>query len=890
MADDKLVTHLVLDGVGNYMRGLSRVEYGLSTGAKAANDFRKRTEAISQAADQVGAAGTKMALAGGAMLAGLGAAGGIAARFDKAMRNVNTIAKLNEGEFQALRQSVLGVAADPLITDGPSRLAAGLYSIYSAGLQGGLAMKVLELSAKGGAAGMADTETASRALVAIMSAYNQKTIPDAVRIMDVLFKTVERGIPPFEEVANSIGVATNVAAAAGVPLEDVAAAFSVMTRRGIDASMTTTSLARIMTTMMDAPPELAARIKSLTGETGASILRTRGLTGAIDVLGRVAGNNPEVLAQIGIEMRALRAAMALTGDGAQEFAQDLAYMRTEGGNTQKAVEEQAKSQAHGWEQLRKTLEIVGIAFGDVAAGPMNNAAKSLAKMLQAISALPTWLKRTAVYLVGGSGIAIGLTGLALKLGATTVQTYLSVMAARAYWIALNREKIAAGEAASANATLAASRMQAAEAALMGSGLEGRITGLSLGRTPAAKGKGGWGIAGGAASMLYNPATIGVTAFGLGMVGVWKATVSPEFEKLRNSLGDLTEALEAAKAYGILGEKPPSAPSEAGAFMEALGNLFGGTRESESGQRFRRWAESPIIRMRGGAMLPEQAEREAATQQARLEAIQAQFEATGDPALVSGIRKAREELMATVGAERDLLQAQGPTGEQKALEMGTKWWGLYSQSIKATGEEFQRISESYKNWQELLKASADIASKTGDWASYSRAMDDLAGSYWDQSDALGKQGDQLGSLQAASEAINAQEERRKTILDQQTKAIQDQLGLVDAQVGYAQAYADYLEAAGRRGLARQYRREAIAPMQERAAWEQMAVGRQYWGMGMQQQGLQVGAQAWRTAAEAIESRRGSKQGVEKLTINPNWSFDRLQRDQDETVSMRAAAGM
>lgn len=329
--------------------------------------------------------GVKMAIALGAVGAAWGVAAKTAAEFDKQMRNVNSIAKVGEGNYRALKDEVLSLALDKNITDGPTKLAQGLYQIESSGFQGAMAMKILEVSAKGGAAGMSDTFTAASALTGIMNAYNQKTGPDAERIMDVLFKTVEVGVVTFEQLAGAIGPAAAIAAQAGVPLEELGAATSVMTKRGIDANMTLVSLTRIMTAFLDPPKELAEGLKQYTDETGASILRTKGLSGAIDYLGRIAGDKPEVLAQLGLEARALRAAMALSGQGAEEMAGDLRKMYDAAGSATAALEEQHRSQAHGWELLKKSLEIFGIAAGDLIAGPLEELAESLAGLTDILS-------------------------------------------------------------------------------------------------------------------------------------------------------------------------------------------------------------------------------------------------------------------------------------------------------------------------------------------------------------------------------------------------------------------------------------------------------------------------------------------------------------------------
>jgi len=103
------------------------------------------------------------------VLGGLGAAAHEAAQFDQAMRNVDSIAHLTDQQLQNLRGSLLSIAKDDSIRQMPTDLAKGLYQVYSAGQDGAQALKTLEWGAKGASAGLTDTETSTRVLLAVMN-------------------------------------------------------------------------------------------------------------------------------------------------------------------------------------------------------------------------------------------------------------------------------------------------------------------------------------------------------------------------------------------------------------------------------------------------------------------------------------------------------------------------------------------------------------------------------------------------------------------------------------------------------------------------------------------------------------------------------------------------
>ena len=784
-----------MTGASSYVASLSRIGGSLGSAGMVATRLL----------------GILTGFAGAGGLLGLGAMAKTAAEFDKQMRNVNSIAKLSEARFQQLRKEVIGLAGDPLIVDGPTKLAQGLYQIQSSGFSGAMAMKVLEVSARGGAAGMSDTATAAKALTGIMNAYNQKTGPDAERIMDVLFKTVELGVVEFDELAQSIGPATAIAAQAGVPLEDLAAAITVMTRSGNDANMTITSLVRIMTAFLNTPPELAAAMEEYTTETGASIMRTKGLAGAIEILGKIAGKNPEVLAQIGLEARALRGAMALTGTGAVELATDLENMANVAGAAEAAATEQAKAQTRAWEELTKQLKILAIVFGDFAAGPISNMVKKVVKLTGKLAELPDWLKKAIVYLVGGAGLALALTGTALKLAAVTVQTWLSIQAMRAYIGALQAERAAALAAAEANATLGASRAGAAGAA-----------GAGAGAGAAGAGAGAGAVAGGIAA--GGPIGVGVLIGIMILASMKSIQAAWRMKKFREEMEQLRDPID--RANRVL-EELEWVMSDPGAQM-----LLGTKRMAqvvEAAEKLRKFIAS------GGKPAAETAL--ATQEQTRQAAIKAS-------------KASAEELAYTLA----LVTAMEKAGAASA-----------AQSYMARAALLQNLIDQWAVMTEAERAS-DAGRKL-----------------------------QLAAWSLMADQVNAKEQARKDLLDAQTKAIleqtqaiQQQLGLLDARVGYAQAYAEYLEATGQRGLARKVRREAVPFLQRQAAAGAFGAMQQYGARGMWTEALQAGAQGWRYGGEAATAGRGGG-GRSSLTVSPNWSFDRLQRDQDTRVQMQSSAG-
>jgi TP901 family phage tail tape measure protein len=387
---------------------MSRVAMHINSAVKKQDEFNERWGNTMRLGQQVGAGITA---AGTAMAFGLGLAYKSAADFDQAMRNVNSIAKVSEQEFAKLTAAVKGIASDSKITDAPATLAAGLYDIYSSGLQGKIALEALEIASKGAAAGMTDTATSSQVLVAAMNAYGKKGAGDAAKLMDVLFKTVDRGVVTFEQLAGSLGNVLGTAAQIKVPVEQVGAAIATMTKQGIGPEEAITSLNAVMMQFLSPSKEFAAAIKKAGFESGLAVIKQKGLTGAIDMLVKSTGGAQDKMAQMLGEVRAVRGAMALTGEGAKMFATDLEAFGKSAGSLNSALAQQSQGAVFRQREAMKQFQLALISVGDslkIVAGAIAPFVSWIAKMTAAVAST----KIGQVLII----MAAGFTALALAIG------------------------------------------------------------------------------------------------------------------------------------------------------------------------------------------------------------------------------------------------------------------------------------------------------------------------------------------------------------------------------------------------------------------------------------------------------------------------------------------
>lgn len=307
--------------------------------------------------------------------------------FNANMAYVNTIAQLTDEQLAALTVTVSDLSVE--LGKAAPELARGLYDVYSSGFEGAEAMKILEVSTKGAIAGLTTTEVAARGLMAVMNAYNRKTGADAVEIMDNMFKTVDKGVVTFEELATQIGSVVTMSSQLGIPFDQVSAAMSEMTLRGLSAAESATALEGLMRSLMkpadqakEAIKKLNENQKGLNFEWDIATLRAKGLNGMMVDLAEATQGNFEVVGAIIPEIRGMRAAMVLGSQDGEGFNKMLEEQKNSLGATQAAYEQANKSIKRQLEEVNAQWDEYKRKAGEAIANVELGFMKSIVSMAQ----------------------------------------------------------------------------------------------------------------------------------------------------------------------------------------------------------------------------------------------------------------------------------------------------------------------------------------------------------------------------------------------------------------------------------------------------------------------------------------------------------------------------
>lgn len=347
-----------------------------------------------------------------------------AAQFETRMRNVNSLLKLNEEQLGALSQEALNLARN--YPQSPNIIAEGLYDLASAGFTGAEGMTILNEAVVAASAGLSDTETAVRAISAVINAFGYQA-QDAAYISDVLFQTVNLGIVTFEELSEQLGDVVGTAAAAGLGIEEVGAAIATMTRAGLGADESAVSLNRVLQAIIKPSRDLKVVIGHLGYETGAQMLRNQGLYKSMEQIQQVTQGNVTTMQNLFPEIRALRGGLALLSNEGQLYAEVAGEIENADkvqGAARAALAEQMKSLSSQWQIFRNNVSAAAINVGNLLIPAIKGALTVLGALWQVLDNGGGVIARNTV-IFGALAAAIGT--LAVVANASAIATAMTAI-------------------------------------------------------------------------------------------------------------------------------------------------------------------------------------------------------------------------------------------------------------------------------------------------------------------------------------------------------------------------------------------------------------------------------------------------------------------------------
>ena len=445
---------ITLKAIDNMTRPLRQIERQAKEVAEAVKEIEKKLNVVDKTAIKVAGAFDKLALKiraakepfrlireqtealknwsqgmliKGTAVLGVSVVPTIAAtNFEEALAEVSTLTDMSLEEFKAkYAKGVLDLSKE--LGSSPVEVARAMYQAISAGIAPEKALEFIKTAGKAAIAGKTDIFTATDTLTSMVNAFKQFGYTTK-EISDFVFVAVREGKTTFSEIAGSIGQVANIAATAGVSLEESLAAMSALTAGGMSTSEAFTGVKYAIESLLNPTSQAEEWFQKLGVQVDANTLKQYGLKGTLEILTKAVqrytkneAQQKKILAEVFSSVEALNAVLGLTGAQAEKFNDILKKMGKSAGATDEAYEKMARTTAFQLRQMKATMQVLAVTAGSFLLPAMNSVLSTLKAILSPIAGLmnrfPTLTKVILGAVIGFGALmfTLGALGLAISM-------------------------------------------------------------------------------------------------------------------------------------------------------------------------------------------------------------------------------------------------------------------------------------------------------------------------------------------------------------------------------------------------------------------------------------------------------------------------------------------
>lgn len=323
-----------------------------NTGTAFSTSLATVGEAVKSAGGKITDAGQAlMPLSGAAAVAG-GASLVMASNFEDAMAKVSTIADTTEVPLDELEKAILDLSNETGIA--ATDIADNVYNAISAGQKTGDAVSFVSNSTKLAKAGFTDSASALDILTTTLNAYDLEA-EDATKVSDMLIQTQNLGKTTVGELASAMGNVIPTAKQNNVELEQLSAAYAIMTSNGIATANTTTYLNSMLNELGKGGTNVDKILREETGQSFAQLSEDgMSLSDVLALLNDYASANGQSFTDLWSSSEAAKAGVVLLGDSAEDFNGVMQEMLDSTGSTDTA-----------FEKMKTTSNKVGISVNEL---------------------------------------------------------------------------------------------------------------------------------------------------------------------------------------------------------------------------------------------------------------------------------------------------------------------------------------------------------------------------------------------------------------------------------------------------------------------------------------------------------------------------------------------
>ncbi|WP_434310480.1 phage tail tape measure protein [Hominifimenecus sp. rT4P-3] len=340
-------------------------------------------------------------------------------QFESAVVKVGSIAGANAVPLETLKDQMIQLSNEMGIS--ASEIAASTYNAVAAGIDAADSVQFVEQATKLAASGFIDTKDALDILSTAVNTYGLET-SQAAQLSDYLITTQNLGKTTVAELASNMEQVIPAAAAYHVEMDNLSAAYAVLTSHSISTVDSTTYLKEILNELGDSGSTVSKVLQEHTGSSFATLTKKGMSLGDImKILGDSVGGNKKKFTELWKSSEAGVGALSLLEAGTEEYNSVLKRMDESTGAADRAFEEMADTTESAKKRMETAFENLKAAIGDQLSPALQSLSEAGAEAF-------TW---ATGFVQDNPELVSLITAVAVGLGTMTiaVTTYSAVKAA-----------------------------------------------------------------------------------------------------------------------------------------------------------------------------------------------------------------------------------------------------------------------------------------------------------------------------------------------------------------------------------------------------------------------------------------------------------------------------
>ena len=281
--------------------------------------------------------------------------------FETSIAKVATIADTSSISLEEIQAKIITLSSET--GKSASAIAEATYSAISAGVDTASAVEFVEKATRLAAGGFTEAETAVDVLTTALNAYDL-SVEETERVSDILITTQNLGKTTVDALAQSVGKVIPLAAAYGVEMDNLGAAYAVLTANGVATAEAGTYLKAMLNELGDSGSTVAGVLQEQTGKSFADLMAGGASLGdVLAILGDSVGGNATAFNELWSSTEAGVGALSIFNKGAENFNSVLGEMQNSAGATSAAYGTMADTTEFAEQRMNTALENLKITIG-----------------------------------------------------------------------------------------------------------------------------------------------------------------------------------------------------------------------------------------------------------------------------------------------------------------------------------------------------------------------------------------------------------------------------------------------------------------------------------------------------------------------------------------------